>query len=64
MAGELGRTSVAVQRGWEALRAIGWSLPARGRSIRTGNPTRALEFKKKLTVAVEEETAKHPGSLS
>ena len=26
MAGELGLTSVAVQRGWEALRAIGWSI--------------------------------------
>ncbi len=26
MAGELGLASVAVQRGWEALRAIGWSI--------------------------------------
>jgi transposase len=26
MAGELGLASVAVQRGWEALRAVGWSI--------------------------------------
>jgi transposase len=26
MAGELGLASVAVQRGWEALRAVGWSV--------------------------------------
>jgi transposase len=26
MAGELGLTAVAAQRGWEALRAIGWSI--------------------------------------
>ena len=26
MAGELGRASLAPQRGWEALRAIGWSM--------------------------------------
>ena len=28
MAGELGLGSVAVQRGWEALRAVGWSVQA------------------------------------
>src|SRR4051794_11161599 len=37
MAGELGLAAVAVQRGWEALRALGWSVSrCRGRSIRRG----------------------------
>jgi transposase len=49
MAGELGRTSVAVQRGWEALRAINWSIQA----PRPEHPARATAdeqaaFKKSL----------------
>jgi transposase len=37
MAGELGRASVAVQRGWEALRAVGWSI----QTPRPEHPARA-----------------------
>jgi transposase len=37
MAGELGLASVAVQRGWEALRAVGWSV----QSPRPEHPARA-----------------------
>jgi len=37
MAGELGVTSVAVQRGWEALRAIDWSI----QTPRPEHPARA-----------------------
>jgi transposase len=47
MAGELGLRSVAVQRGWEALRAIGWSIP-RPRPEHPGRatPQEQEEFKK------------------
>lgn len=37
MASELGREKVAVQRGWDALRAIGWSVQA----PRPSNPNAA-----------------------
>jgi transposase len=49
MAGELGLASVAVQRGWEALRAVGWSI----QTPRPEHPARATAdeqaaFKKSL----------------
>ena len=47
MASELGLTSVAPQRGWEALKAIGWSI----QTPRPKNPKSASP----------EEAAKHPG---
>src|SRR3954453_17571401 len=53
MAGELGLASVAVQRGWEALRAVGWSVQA----PRPEHPARAAAeeqeaFKKALFASV------------
>ncbi|MCI0466676.1 MAG: hypothetical protein L0Y57_06675 [Beijerinckiaceae bacterium] len=47
MAAELGLISVAPQRGWEALKAIGWSI----QKPRPKNPKSATS----------EEAAKHPG---
>ncbi len=46
MAGELGR-SVAEQRGWEALRAIGWTIQRpRPRHARAATPGEQAAFKK------------------
>jgi len=49
MAGELGLAKVATQRGWEALKAVGWSI----QKPRPKNPKSALAeeaeaFKKRL----------------
>jgi transposase len=47
MAGELGVTSVAPQRGWEALKAIGWSIQKpRPKNLRSASPEEAAAFKK------------------
>jgi transposase len=47
MAGELGLTSVAPQRGWEALKAIGWSIQApRPKNPKSATPEEAAAFKK------------------
>lgn len=47
MAAELGRASVAEQRGWEALRAIGWTIQRpRPRHVRAAAPEEQAEFKK------------------
>src|SRR6266571_159073 len=47
MAGELGLTSVAPQRGWEALKAIGWSIQApRPKNPKSASPEAAAAFKK------------------
>jgi transposase len=47
MAGELGLTSVAPQRGWEALKAIGWSIQApRPKNPKSAPPEEAAAFKK------------------
>ena len=47
MAGELGLASVAPQRGWEALRAIGWTLQRpRPRHVRAASPEEQAAFKK------------------
>ena len=47
MAGELGLASVAVQRGWEALRAIGWSIQKpRPRNPKAATPEEQDAFKK------------------
>jgi transposase len=46
MAAELGR-QVAEQRGWEALRAIGWSIQRpRPRDVRVATPDEQAAFKK------------------
>lgn len=47
MAAELGLASVAEQRGWEALRAIGWTIQRpRPRHVRAANPEEQEVFKK------------------
>jgi transposase len=47
MAGELGLTSGAPQRGWEALKAIGWSIQApRPKNPKSATPEEAAAFKK------------------
>lgn len=47
MAAELGLASVAEQRGWEALRAIGWSIQRpRPRHARAATPEEQATFKK------------------
>lgn len=46
---ELGLASVAEQRGWEALRAIGWTIQRpRPRHARAAGPEAQAEFKKTL----------------
>jgi transposase len=47
MAAELGLASVAEQRGWEALRAIGWTVQRpRPRHVRAATPDEQATFKK------------------
>ena len=47
MAAELGLTAVAEQRGWEALRAIGWTIQRpRPRHVRAATPEEQEAFKK------------------
>ena len=47
MAAELGLTKVAEQRGWEALRAIGWTIQRpRPRHARAASPEEQEEYKK------------------
>ena len=47
MATELGLTKVAEQRGWEALRAIGWTIQRpRPRHARAATPDEQAKFKK------------------
>ena len=50
MAAELGLAKVAEQRGWEALRAIGWTIQRpRPRHARAAGPEARAEFKKSST---------------
>ena len=47
MAAELGLAKVAEQRGWEALRAIGWTIQKpRPRHVRAATPDEQAAFKK------------------
>ena len=47
IAAELGRERVAEQRGWEALRAIGWTIQRpRPRHVRAASAEEQAEFKK------------------
>ncbi len=49
MAAELGLAKVAEQRGWEALRAIGWTIQTpRPRHARAAGPEAQAEYKKAL----------------
>jgi transposase len=48
MAGELGLAKLAAQRGWEALRAIGWSIQKpRPRHAKAATPEEQAAFKKR-----------------
>lgn len=48
MAGELGLEKVSAQRGWEALKAIGWSIQRpRPRNPKAATATEQEAFKKK-----------------
>ena len=50
MAADLGLASVAPQRGWEALRAIDWSIQKpRPRNPKAATPAEQEAFKKKST---------------
>src|SRR3954447_23872984 len=50
MAGELGREAVSAQRGWEALRRIGWSIQKpRPRHPKAATPEEGAAFKKNWT---------------
>ena len=63
MALELGR-EVAEQRGWEALRAIGWTIQRpRPRHSQAATPEEQADFKKKLAETVAEEAQRHPGAV-
>ena len=47
MAAELGLAKVAEQRGWEALRAVGWTIQRpRARHARAASPEAQAEYKK------------------
>ena len=53
MAGELNLTSVAPQRGWEALKAIGWSIQKpRPKNPKSATPEEAAAFKKSSRMPV------------
>ena len=53
MAGELGLVSVAPQRGWEALKAIGWSIQNHvQKDPKSATSEEAAAFKKKLADAI------------
>ena len=61
MASELGLAAVLPQRGWEALKAIGWSVQKpRPRHPASATPEEREAFKKSWQQAVAEERAKHP----
>jgi len=49
MAGELGLARVATQRGWEALKAVGWSIQTpRPKNPKSASPEEAEAFKESL----------------
>ena len=58
MAEELGLASVAVQRGWEALRVVG-----PGAAAGAGHGGRARGIQKKLATILAEEAEQHPGKI-
>ena len=61
MAGALGLEKVAPQCGWEALRAIGWTIQVpRPRHPQAATAEEREAFKKKLAAAVAEEAERDP----
>ena len=62
MAGELGLAAVLPQRGWEALKAIGWSVQKpRPRHPASATPEEREAFKKSWQQAVAEDAGPAPG---
>src|SRR3954462_5836323 len=65
MAGELGLASVCVQRGWEALRAIEWSIQKpRPRHPKAATPEEESTFKKNATTSLPKRPRAVPTSRS
>ena len=65
MAGELGLTLVAPQRGWEALKAIGWSIQTpRPNNPKSATPEEAAEFKKSSRTLLEKKPQSTPTNQS
>ena len=65
MAGELGLTSVASQRGWEALKAIGWSIQKpRPKNPKSAMPEEAAAFKKSLRMQLPKRRQSTPAKRS
>ena len=65
MAGELGLVSVAPQRGWEALKAIGWSIQKpRPKNPKSATPEQAAAFKKSLQTPLPRRPRSTPAKRS
>lgn len=65
IAGELGLVSVAPQRGWEALKAIGWSIQKpRPKNPKSATPEEAAAFKKSSQTLLPKRPRSTPASRS
>ena len=65
MAKELGLTSVAPQRGWEALKAIGWSIQKpRPKNPKSATPEEAAAFKKSSRMLLPKRRRSIPANRS
>jgi transposase len=65
MAHELGLKSVAPQRGWEALKAIGWSIQKpRPKNPKSASPEEAAAFKKSSRMPSPKRRQSTPASRS
>jgi transposase len=65
MASELGLTSVAPQRGWEALKAIGWSIQnPRPKNPKSATPEEAATFKKSSRMQLPKRRRSIPANQS
>jgi transposase len=65
MAAELGLTSVAPQRGWEALKAIGWSIQKpRPKNPKSATPEEAVAFKKSSRMQLPKKPQSIPAKRS
>jgi len=65
MAAELGLTSVAPQRGWEALKAIGWSIQKpRPKNPKSATPEEAEAFKKSSQMQLQKRRPSTPARRS
>jgi hypothetical protein len=65
MAAELGLISVAPQRGWEALKAIGWSIQKpRPKNPKSATPEEAAEFKESFRMQLPKRRQSTPANQS